>query len=70
MEQLPIKSAHFVDVDYDREQKILTITFKGDVVYQYSEVPENVYRGLITAESKGIYFSEHIRDKYAYEQIT
>jgi hypothetical protein len=70
MERMPIKSENLLAIDYDPQQKVITVTFKGGVIYLYYDVPEKVYRALITAESKGIYFSEHIRDQYACEQIT
>lgn len=50
------------------------ITAKGDVAVQfissgpwfdYFNVPDSVYRGLLAVSSKGRYFNAHIRDRYA-----
>lgn len=32
-------------------------------VYQYFDVPAEVHRGLMAAESHGRYFNQHVRDK-------
>ena len=33
--------------------------------FDYFNVPDSVYRGLLAASSKGRYFNTHIRDQYA-----
>ena len=37
-------------------------------VYRYFDVPYSVFDELMSAESKGAYFNEHVRDMYAYEE--
>ena len=44
----------------------LYITFNGGSKYAYFNVPEQVYKGLIEAKSKGAYFREYICEKYPY----
>jgi len=38
-------------------------------VYQYSGVPESVYKALMSAPSHGKYFAAYIRNNYSYRQI-
>ena len=38
-------------------------------VYQYSLVPQQVYRDLLRAESKGRFFNQNIRGKFPYQRI-
>jgi len=49
-------------VGYDREQRVLEIEFTGGAVYRYFDVPAEVHRGLMAAESHGRYFHQHVRD--------
>ena len=44
-------------VGYDIESRILEIEFTGGVIYQYFDVPEDIYLDLMSAESKGRYFN-------------
>ncbi|GEO08208.1 KTSC domain-containing protein [Segetibacter aerophilus] len=54
---------------YSAETKTLTITFVSGLVYNYKDVPEETYRAMITSGSKGIYFNNHIKGKYAFEKV-
>jgi len=38
-------------------------------MYQYFDVPENVYEELMNADSHGIYFSANIRNDYECQKI-
>jgi KTSC domain len=49
--------------------RVLEIQFESGRVYQYFGVPENVFREMLNAESKGKYFNAHIRGKYRYQEI-
>lgn len=55
--------------DYDAAKKKLTIKFSNGSIYKYQDVPANIAQGLETATSVGQYFNEHIKDKYAFDQV-
>jgi hypothetical protein len=44
---------------------VLWIRFKNSF-YAYSGVPEEVWRGLLAASSKGTYHARHIKNKYPF----
>jgi len=48
---------------------ILVIYFHGNSVYAYSNVPIEVADALNSAESKGRYFINNIRDRYPLTRI-
>jgi hypothetical protein len=64
MQRQPISSSNLKTVGYDANTQTLEIEFHQGGVYQYDDVPENVYRGLLEAESAGTYFYREIRDNY------
>lgn len=69
MERISISSSSLVSVGYDSDSQTLEVEFKGGTVYQYFNVPENVYHNLMSATSHGVYFSANIRDNYDYEKL-
>jgi len=48
-------------VGYDPDRRILEIEFAGGTVYRYLGVPPSVHAELMTADSKGEYYSANIR---------
>lgn len=55
---------------YNPEKVILEIEFKSGSIYQYFNVPESEYSGLMKAESHGKYFNANIKKGgYSYTQI-
>jgi KTSC domain len=62
-------------VGYDRETSTLEIEFCDSSVYQYSNVPEDVYRGLMSSlgfnfeKTDLTFFNEHIKGNYKQKTI-
>lgn len=56
-------------VGYDPVGELLEIEFNTGSVYQYAEVPEEIYRELMAAESKGSYMHDYILEQYPYARI-
>lgn len=66
----PLLKSHSIAIqefDYDEPKKILRITFENGGVYQYHDVPSNIYKGLKDAPSKGQYFNQKIRDQFGFD---
>ena len=69
MERQPVESRLIRSVGYDLTDSVLEVELLADGrVYRYFDVPYSVAEELISAESKGSYFNEHIRDMYAFEE--
>lgn len=69
MKRAPVESSNLSSVGYDSSSSTLDIEFQEGAVYQYYDVPESVFRGLMAAPSKGKYFHQHIRDRFSYKQL-
>jgi hypothetical protein len=54
---------------YDGGKRILYLRFRSGEVYRYFEYPEEQYRQLLEAESRGRYFLSHIRNQFRYERL-
>jgi hypothetical protein len=70
MNRTAVSSSHLASVGYDSTTNTLEIEFNDGSVYQYFNVPESVYRGLMQAASHGSYFDSHIKKAgYRYRQV-
>jgi hypothetical protein len=70
IERTPVRSSALRSVGYDKDSQTLEIEFTNGAVYRYSDVPPEVYRGLMAAESHGRYFNQHVRSAgYRYQRM-
>jgi hypothetical protein len=69
MERRAVRSQEIAIVGYDAETLTLEIVFRRGGVYHYTGVPEEIYKGLMTAPSRAIYFSQSVKEKYPYQKI-
>lgn len=65
-----VKSSTMTFVRYDDDTRALNITFTSGKTYRYTDVPVEVYVNLLDAESKGAFFSDNIKDVFAYAEVT
>ena len=65
-----VESTTLVTVSYDDAQELLKLEFCSRAVYQYFSVPVAVYQSLLDASSKGRYFNQAIRGRFAYRLIS
>jgi len=70
MQRESVSSSNLASIGYDANNEILEVEFlKSGDVYQYFDVPQNVYNELINAPSHGVYFSANIRNDYKFEKL-
>jgi hypothetical protein len=59
-----VKSSNIRAIGYDKSTEILEVEFHTSGVYQYFEVPEDIYKKLLSSSSIGSFFQKNIREKY------
>ena len=52
------------------ENPTLIIKYSNNWVYLYLDVPFEVVKGMLNAESIGKYVAEHIKSKFQYKRIS
>ena len=62
-------STVIASMKYDIETSVLRITFVSGMVYDYKDVPVEIYTQLKTSKSKGIYFNKNIKNQYEFEKV-
>ena len=55
---------------YEPERRRLIVTFVTGRVYEYADVPAGVAANFRASFSKGVFFNEHIRNKFSCREIT
>ncbi len=65
-----VQSTSIKAVGYDAAKSILGVIFNHNSEYHYFDVPENHFKGLLSADSVGRYFDRYIKKGgYRYIQI-
>jgi len=57
-------------MQYDRETATLRIIYTSGMVYDYKNVPEEVYQAMKSSGSKGTYLNKYIKGHYPYEKVS
>ena len=62
-------STVIANMRYDDKLHVLRVEFVSGLIYEYKEVPEQVYHEMKTSGAKGIYLNKNIKGKYRFEKI-
>jgi hypothetical protein len=55
---------------YEPETRTLYVTFVSGQEYAYEDVPPELARDFRAARSKGRFFQERVRDRFAYRRLS
>jgi len=69
MEWISVVSTNLSRIRYDKNTNTLEIEFHGGRVYQYFDVPIQVFEELKIADSHGKYFNQQIKGHYRYARV-
>jgi hypothetical protein len=65
----PVESASVRSVGYSTSTQTLEIEFVNGSVYQYFEVPQPTYAGLMAAPSIGNFVNTKIKPYYEFAEV-
>jgi hypothetical protein len=69
MERTPLQSSNLTSIGYDAKSNTLEVEFLNGSLYQYFDVPENVYEGLINAVSHGQFLNQVVKGNFRYARL-
>ena len=69
MERIPVKSSNIDSIGYDENTSTLEIEFLNNSIYQYFDVPQHIYQGLMQADSQGQFLAQNIKGVYRYSKV-
>lgn len=56
--------------DFEYKQQVLTVYFLDGNAYEYFDVPKEVYRKLVNADSPGRFARRHIFNEFVYRSVS
>jgi hypothetical protein len=65
-----VESTTLATVAYDEARELLRLEFRSQAIYQYWGVPALVHQALLSSPSKGSYFNQVIRGRFAYQRVS
>jgi hypothetical protein len=65
-----INSSNLESASYETEDKTLSVTFKNGTIYEYYDVPWEVFVKLRVSESQGKFFNGNISRSFKYKKVT
>ncbi len=69
MERYSVASSNISSIGYDAGTDTLEVEFLSGAIYQYYNVPKNMYDQLIQAGSKGRFLNTYIKNAYPYSRV-
>ena len=69
MKRTPQQSPAIASMGYDATTRTLEIEFPNSGVYQYFDVPQEVFEWFKRVPSKSAYLERHIKSQYSYAKV-
>jgi hypothetical protein len=69
MTRRPVSSASIASVGYDAATQQFEVEFANGGVYQYADVPSQLFDSLMAAPSIGKHFQSHVRGLFPHTRI-
>tara|TARA_R110000822_G_scaffold294676_1_gene416761 strand:- start:326 stop:556 length:231 start_codon:yes stop_codon:yes gene_type:complete len=66
MQSVDVNSTAILRAEYEYDSYRLRLTFTSGVSYDYKKVPNHVFEGLRTSESKGKFINKFILKSYNF----
>ena len=70
MRMVAVESSTIAALGYDAGRKLLEVEFSSGAVYHYFGGPAGVHQSLVSASSKGTFFSRNIRGRFRYRRLS
>jgi hypothetical protein len=69
MERKLVTSSNIASIGYDERTLTLEIEFLNNSIYQYFDVPQQIYQELMQADSLGQFLAQYIKGVYRYSKV-
>ena len=70
MRRVPLESTLLAWARYDAARRRLDVGFHSGELYRYFGVSRKYYQELLSADSKGRYFNQNIRNCFSYQNLS
>jgi len=63
------ESSNIACYGYDEGRRVLRVEFRNGSVYDYFDIPSQVFQEMGRAGSKGSYLAQNIKGRYRYARV-
>lgn len=70
MYRTPVASSNIRSIGYDPASSILEVEFTSGDIYQYFDIPKNLYQQFFNTSSHGQFLDDTIRYNYRYQKVS
>lgn len=67
--EVDINSSNITSAKYDTETKDLTINFKSGFIYDFYDIPWELFTKFRLSESQGKFFNSQIKNKFKFKKL-
>lgn len=60
------ESSNIANFGYDEKRQVLRVEFRNGSVYEYFDIPSQVFQEMERAGSKGSYLAQNIKGRFRY----
>lgn len=64
-----VSSSNIRSIGYDAGSQTLEVEFLNGGIYQYFDVPNSIFDGLMNASSHGEYLAANVKGTYRYSKV-
>ncbi|MBN7795869.1 KTSC domain-containing protein [Parahaliea mediterranea] len=69
MDRQYVASSNIASIGYDEPSQTLEVEFLNGTVYQYYNVPLNMYESMMKEGSKGRFLNTYIKNAYPFSRV-
>ncbi len=69
MERSKVPCELICEIGYDKDKELLEVVFNTGEVYQYEDVPHNIFISFMTAPNHATFYQEYIKHSYEYQKV-
>ena len=64
-----VDSSNVSAIGYDEDSQTLQVEFNSGATYQYFDVPQQIFEGMLDAGSVGQYLNQHVKGVFRYSRV-
>ncbi|MGH1464244.1 MAG: KTSC domain-containing protein [Cognatishimia sp.] len=64
-----VDSSNVSAIGYDEDSLTLQVEFNSGATYQYFDVPQQIFEGMLDAGSVGQYLNQHVKGVFRYSRV-
>lgn len=69
MDRNYVASTNIASIGYDEPSQTLEVEFLNNTIYQYYNIPINLYHQLMAENSKGRFLNTYIKNAHPYSRV-